>query len=64
MEKYETLSQKFKLYGHTSKPQDYKTFFMLNSAENEISSADKYENANLSWHFHIHKHRKFHTQLN
>ena len=29
----------------------YKTFFMLNSAEHEISSANKYENANNSWHF-------------
>ena len=31
----------------------YKTFFMLNSAEHEIFSANKYENANNSWHFHI-----------
>ena len=29
----------------------YKTFFMLNSAENEIFSANKYENANNSWQF-------------
>ena len=28
-------------------------FFMLNSAEHEIFSANKYENANNSWHFHI-----------
>ena len=34
-------------------PQSYKTFFMLNSAEHEIFSANKYENANNSWHFHI-----------
>ena len=33
--------------------QGYKTFFMLNSAEYEIFSANKYENANNSWHFHI-----------
>ena len=33
--------------------QGYKTFFMLNSAEHEIFSANKYENANNSWHFHI-----------
>ena len=33
--------------------QGYKTFFMLNSAEHEIFSANKYENANYSWHFHI-----------
>ena len=34
-------------------PRGYKTFFMLNSAEHEIFSAYKYENANKSWHFHI-----------
>ena len=28
--------------------------FMLISAENEMFSANKYENANLSWHFYIH----------
>ena len=59
-------------------PRGYKTFFVLNSTEHEIFSADKYENANIShdeyenanishenisWHFHIHKHRKFHTPL-
>ena len=27
-------------------PQGYKTFFMINSAEHEIFSANKYENAN------------------
>ena len=27
--------------------------FMLNIAEHVISSANKYENANNSWHFHI-----------
>ena len=31
----------------------YKTFFMLNLAEHENFSANKYENANNSWHFHI-----------
>ena len=31
----------------------YKTFLMLNSAEHDIFSANKYENANNSWHFHI-----------
>ena len=30
----------------------YKTFFMPNSAEHEIFSANIYENANC-WHFHI-----------
>ena len=34
-------------------PQGYKTFFMLNSAEHEVFSANKYVNANNSWHFHI-----------
>ena len=34
-------------------PRGYKTFFMFNLAEREIFSADKYENANNSWHFHI-----------
>ena len=41
----------------------YKTFFMLNSAEHEIFRANKYENTNISWHFHIYWHRKFHAQL-
>ena len=31
----------------------YRTFFLLNSAQHEIFSANKYENANNSWHFHI-----------
>ena len=34
-------------------PEVIKLFFMLNSAEHEIFSANKYENANNSWHFHI-----------
>ena len=38
---------------HLIRPRGYKTFFMLNSAEHEIFSANKYENANNSWHFHI-----------
>ena len=29
----------------------------------EIFSANKYENANYCWHFHIYKQRKFHAQL-
>ena len=33
--------------------QGYKTFFMLNSADHEIFSANKYENGNYCWHFHI-----------
>ena len=36
-----------------SGPRGYKAVFMLNSAEHEIFSANKYENANNSWHFHI-----------
>ena len=28
--------------------------FLLNIAEHENFSANKYENANFSWHFHIH----------
>ena len=38
-------------------------FFVLNSAEHEIFSANKYENANYCWHFHIYKQRNFHAQL-
>ena len=34
-------------------PKVIKPFFMLNSAEHNIFSANKYENANNSWHFHI-----------
>ena len=36
---------------------------MLNSAEHEIFSANKYENANNNWHFHIYLQRHFHAQL-
>ena len=36
---------------------------MPNPAEQEINTADKYENANFSWHFHIYYQRKFHAQL-
>ena len=36
---------------------------MLNSAEHEIISANKYENANSSWHFHIYSQWNFHAQL-
>ena len=35
------------------RPGSYKHFFMLISAEHDIFSANKYENANNSWHFHI-----------
>ena len=37
--------------------------FLLNIAEHEIFSANKYENANNSWRFHIYWQRKFHAQL-
>ena len=36
---------------------------MLNSAEHEIFSANKYENANNNWHFHIYKQRNINAQL-
>ena len=36
-----------------TRPRGYKTFFMLHSAEHKIFSANKYENANNRWHFHI-----------
>ena len=36
---------------------------MLNSAEHEIFSANKYENANNNWHFHIYKPRNVHALL-
>ena len=38
----------FSLCIHTVWPRGYKTFFMLNSAEHENFSANKYENANNS----------------
>ena len=31
----------------------FATSFLLNIAEHENFSANKYENANYSWHFHI-----------
>ena len=47
-----TLTPALEIFKVT-RPRGYKTFFMLNSAEREIFSANKYENANNSWHFHI-----------
>ena len=38
---------------HQTWPIDYKSFSMLNSGEHEFLSANKYENANKIWHFHI-----------
>ena len=37
--------------------------FLLNIAEPENVSANKHENANYCWHFHIYLQRKFHAQL-
>ena len=39
--------------GPGSGPEVLKLFFVLNAAELVIFSANKYENANNSWHFHI-----------
>ena len=36
---------------------------MLNSAEYEIISVNKYENANSSWHLYIYQQRNFHAPL-
>ena len=36
---------------------------LLNTAEHENFSANKYENANYCWHFHIYWQRKFHAQF-
>ena len=41
----------------------YKIVFVLNSAEHELFPANKYENANNSWHFHTYYQRNFHAQL-
>ena len=38
--------------------------FLRNIAEHDNFSANEYENAKYCWHFHIHKQRKFHAQLN
>ena len=43
------------------RPEGYKTFCVHNSVEHEIFSANKYENANNSWHFHIYQQRNFHA---
>ena len=37
--------------------------YLINLAEHELFSANKYENANYCWHFHIYKLRNFHAQL-
>ena len=38
-------------------------YFLLNKAEHETFSANKYENANYCWHLHIYLQRKFHARL-
>ena len=48
--------------GHT-RPRGYKLFFMINSAEHELFSANKYEHTNNSWHFHIYQQSNFHAHL-
>ena len=55
--------KKKKKNGKHTKPQGCKTFFMLNSSEHKILSANKYENANTNWHVHIYWQRNFHAQL-
>ena len=46
------LSMKFVLLINL-KLQTIENVFLLNKAEHEIFSANKYENANYCWHFHI-----------
>ena len=36
---------------------------LLNTAEHEIFSANKYENSSYCWHSHIYKQRKIHAKL-
>ena len=51
------------VFGSTIRPRDYKAFFMPSSAEHEIFSANKSENADIGRHFHIYKQGYFHAQL-
>ena len=48
-----SISYKIACASSKDRPRGYKTFFMLNSAEHEIFSANEYENANNNWHFYI-----------
>ena len=41
-----------------TRPQGYKTFFMLSSAETKIYPAHKCKNANNCWHFNIYEQDK------
>ena len=45
------------------RPRGYKTFFRARQLGMIFFSANKYENANNSWHFHIYYQRNFHAQL-
>ena len=55
------LSMKFYLLIN-SKLQISTVVFLLSLAECEIFHAYEYENANISWHFHIYQQWKFHAQ--
>ena len=46
------LSIKFVLLINKKKILTNANYFLLNIAEHEVFSANKYENANNSWHFH------------
>ena len=60
--KCKTRTEVYFLHSHNcSDPGGYKTFCVHNSVEHEIFSANKYENANNSWHFHIYQQRNFHA---
>ena len=51
--RYEPFFLSKPIFSEESWHRDYKTFFILNSAEHEIFSANKYEKSNNRWHFHI-----------
>ena len=42
---------------------DKQSCFLAQFSENKIFCAFEYENANISWQFHIYQQRKFHAQL-
>ena len=41
-----------------TRPKGYKKIFILSSAEHEILSAHKCQNANNCWHFNIYEQEK------
>ena len=53
LSEYWLRNKKVAIHFNDTVSRGYKTIFMHNSAEHEISSANKYENANKSWHFHF-----------